>query len=179
MSQRSFSKRLTSLEPSAVGRGGIILLRRASLGKKAKLQSPINLPSRSSYANEWFSFDQNGQSHFIPANTNGCDIASAQSFRRGRRPWHVQKLLVREPGALLSARCSLRRLVRGGDTLVPQARSRTARLACSLPYVSRHGHAFIDRALYLPKEWTDDPTRVSKTGDTECGARFIRRRPRC
>jgi hypothetical protein len=30
----------------------------------------------------------------------GCDIASAQSFRRGRRPWHVQKLLVREPGDL-------------------------------------------------------------------------------
>ena len=27
-------------------------------------------------------------------------------------------------------------------------------------YVSRHGHAFIDRALYLPKEWTDDPTRM-------------------
>ena len=26
-------------------------------------------------------------------------------------------------------------------------------------YVSRHGHAFIDRALYLPKEWTDDPDR--------------------
>src|SRR5476651_1510130 len=24
-------------------------------------------------------------------------------------------------------------------------------------YVSRYGHAFIDRALYLPKEWTDDP----------------------
>src|SRR3954447_23583074 len=24
-------------------------------------------------------------------------------------------------------------------------------------YVSRHGHAFIDRALYLPKAWTDDP----------------------
>lgn len=27
-------------------------------------------------------------------------------------------------------------------------------------YVSRHGHAFIDRALYLPKEWTDDPKRL-------------------
>ena len=27
-------------------------------------------------------------------------------------------------------------------------------------YVSRHGHAFIDRALYLPKEWTDDPVRL-------------------
>ena len=26
-------------------------------------------------------------------------------------------------------------------------------------YVSRHGHAFVDRALYLPKEWTDDPER--------------------
>src|SRR6201982_2438544 len=27
-------------------------------------------------------------------------------------------------------------------------------------YVSRHGHAFIDRALYLPKEWTDVPARL-------------------
>jgi SRSO17 transposase len=26
-------------------------------------------------------------------------------------------------------------------------------------YVARHGHAFIDRALYLPKAWTDDPAR--------------------
>jgi SRSO17 transposase len=30
-------------------------------------------------------------------------------------------------------------------------------LAC----VSRHGHAFIDRALYLPKEWTRDPVRLA------------------
>ena len=29
-----------------------------------------------------------------------------------------------------------------------------------LSYVSRHGHAFIDRALYLPKAWTEDPTRL-------------------
>ena len=27
-------------------------------------------------------------------------------------------------------------------------------------YVSRHGHAFIDRALYLPKKWTDDAKRL-------------------
>ena len=27
-------------------------------------------------------------------------------------------------------------------------------------YVSRHGHAFIDRELYLPKEWTDDRKRL-------------------
>src|SRR5678816_1057314 len=30
-------------------------------------------------------------------------------------------------------------------------------------YVSRHGHGFIDRALYLPKSWTDDPTRLKAT----------------
>jgi SRSO17 transposase len=28
-------------------------------------------------------------------------------------------------------------------------------------YVSRDGHAFIDRALYLPKAWTDDPARMA------------------
>src|SRR3712207_1842780 len=28
-------------------------------------------------------------------------------------------------------------------------------------YVSHHGHAFIDRALYLPKAWTDDPARMA------------------
>jgi SRSO17 transposase len=27
-------------------------------------------------------------------------------------------------------------------------------------YVSRYGHAFIDRELYLPKEWTDDSERL-------------------
>jgi SRSO17 transposase len=28
-------------------------------------------------------------------------------------------------------------------------------------YVSRHGHAFVDRALYLPKAWTDEPARMA------------------
>ncbi len=28
-------------------------------------------------------------------------------------------------------------------------------------YVSRHGHAFIDRALYLPREWTTDAARLA------------------
>lgn len=28
-------------------------------------------------------------------------------------------------------------------------------------YVSRHGHAFIDRALYLPKGWADDRDRLA------------------
>src|SRR5439155_4536301 len=35
------------------------------------------------------------------------------------------------------------------------------RIGVFAAYVSRHGHAFIDRALYLPKTWTDDPARLS------------------
>ena len=33
-------------------------------------------------------------------NTDGRAIASARTTRRGRRPWHVRTLLVREPGDL-------------------------------------------------------------------------------
>jgi SRSO17 transposase len=33
-------------------------------------------------------------------------------------------------------------------------------IAVFAAYVSRHGHAFVDRALYLPKSWTDDPVRL-------------------
>ena len=32
------------------------------------------------------------------SNTDGRDIASAQTARRGRRHWHVRKFLAREPG---------------------------------------------------------------------------------
>jgi SRSO17 transposase len=28
-------------------------------------------------------------------------------------------------------------------------------------YVSGHGHAFLDRALYLPRAWTGDPARMA------------------
>ncbi|SDB74616.1 DDE superfamily endonuclease [Belnapia rosea] len=31
-----------------------------------------------------------------------------------------------------------------------------------LAYVSRHGHALIDRALYLPKAWTNDPVHAPR-----------------
>ena len=43
-------------------------------------------------------------------------------------------------------------------------------------YVSRHGHAFIDRALYLPKEWTDDRARLKAAHVPEMWA--LRRSPR-
>jgi hypothetical protein len=35
-------------------------------------------------------------------NMDGCVIASARPAQRGRRPWHVQTLLAREPGDLMS-----------------------------------------------------------------------------
>ncbi len=40
-----------------------------------------------------------------------------------------------------------------------------------LCYASDEGTAFIDRALYLPKEWTDDPQRLSEASVPE-GVRF-------
>ena len=40
-----------------------------------------------------------------------------------------------------------------------------------LCYASKEGAAFIDRALYLPKEWADDPRRLSEAGVPE-GVRF-------
>jgi SRSO17 transposase len=33
-----------------------------------------------------------------------------------------------------------------------------------LAYASRHGHALLDRELYVPKEWTDDPGRCQQAG---------------
>src|SRR4051812_10901309 len=39
-------------------------------------------------------------------------------------------------------------------------------------YVSRHGHAFIDRALYLPKAWT--AARASDYRARHCGRRAVR-----
>src|SRR5215468_9423018 len=37
---------------------------------------------------------------YVEGNTEGRDIASAPTTRRGRRPWHVRTLLVRNPGDL-------------------------------------------------------------------------------
>jgi hypothetical protein len=53
-------------------------------------------------------------------NTDGRDIASAQTARRGRRPWHVRKLFAREPGDPTSDQRRVADLVRIG-----KARSRS------------------------------------------------------
>ena len=46
-------------------------------------------------------------------------------------------------------------------------RIENAQVGVFLAYSSRHGTAFLDRALYLPKEWTDDPKRCERAGIPE------------
>lgn len=46
-------------------------------------------------------------------------------------------------------------------------RIENAQVGVFLAYASRHGTAFIDRALYLPREWTDDPDRCRAAGVPE------------
>jgi SRSO17 transposase len=46
-------------------------------------------------------------------------------------------------------------------------RIENAQVGVFLAYASRHGTAFLDRALYLPKEWADDPARCKKAGVPE------------
>jgi SRSO17 transposase len=50
-------------------------------------------------------------------------------------------------------------------------RIENAQVGVFLAYASRHGTAFLDRALYLPKEWADDPARCKVAGIPE-GATF-------
>jgi SRSO17 transposase len=46
-------------------------------------------------------------------------------------------------------------------------RIENAQVGVFLAYAGRHGTAFIDRALYLPEEWTDDPKRCHAAGVPE------------
>src|SRR3954468_4598870 len=46
-------------------------------------------------------------------------------------------------------------------------RVENAQVGVFLAYASRHGTAFLDRALYLPEEWTDDPERCQAAGVPE------------
>jgi SRSO17 transposase len=43
-------------------------------------------------------------------------------------------------------------------------RIENAQVAVYLAYVGPNGHAMIDRELYLPKSWTDDPDRLAEAG---------------
>jgi SRSO17 transposase len=43
-------------------------------------------------------------------------------------------------------------------------RIENAQVGVYLVYASERGHAFVDRALYLPKSWTDDGDRLAEAG---------------
>ena len=43
-------------------------------------------------------------------------------------------------------------------------RIENAQVGVYLTYAARRGHALIDRALYLPKSWTEDPARCDSAG---------------
>jgi SRSO17 transposase len=49
-------------------------------------------------------------------------------------------------------------------------RIENAQVGVFLAYASRHGTAFLDRALYLPGEWIDDPNRCRAAGIPEATA---------
>jgi SRSO17 transposase len=46
-------------------------------------------------------------------------------------------------------------------------RTENCQVGVFLAYSGRHGTAFLDRALYLPEEWTDDPDRCEAAGIPE------------
>jgi SRSO17 transposase len=46
-------------------------------------------------------------------------------------------------------------------------RTENCQVGVLLAYASRYGHALIDRELYLPKSWTDDPERCREAGIPE------------
>jgi SRSO17 transposase len=52
------------------------------------------------------------------------------------------------------------------------ARIENCQIGVFVGYASRHGHALLDRELYLPAEWTDDRERCRKAGipDARCFA---------
>jgi SRSO17 transposase len=67
-------------------------------------------------------------------------------------------LVIDETGFLKQgkASCGVRRQYTGSAGKVTNCQ-----IGVFAAYVSRHGHALIDRALYLPKVWTDDAPRMA------------------
>src|SRR5450755_4276734 len=79
----------------------------------------------------------------------------------GRRDWDADAVLVIDETGFLkqgNASCGVARQYTGSAGKITNCQ-----IGVFAAYVSRHGHAFIDRALYLPKQWTDDPDRLEAT----------------
>ena len=84
--------------------------------------------------------------------------ASLRSPRRCRQPVAAcpMMLVIDETGFLKQGRasCGVARQYTGSAGKITKCQ-----IGVFAACVSRHGHAFIDRALYLPKGWTDDPAQ--------------------
>src|SRR5947209_8262833 len=51
-----------------------------------------------------------------------------------------------------------------GEYTGTAGRIENSQVAVYLTYAAAAGHALIDRELYLPKSWTDDPARCASAG---------------
>jgi SRSO17 transposase len=95
----------------------------------------------------------------------------ADALRDDLRGYVIEHL--REPGAVLvvdetgdlkkgTASAGVQRQYTG-----TAGRVENCQVAVFLSYAARHGHALIDRELYLPKSWTGDPARCAAAGIPE------------
>lgn len=97
----------------------------------------------------------------------------ADAVRDDLRGYVVEHL--GDPGAILVVD-ETGDLKHGTDTVGVQrqytgtaGRIENAQVAVFLTYAAPRGHAFIDRALYLPKSWTEDTDRCAAAGGARRG----------
>src|SRR4051812_31754929 len=90
----------------------------------------------------------------------GCRcVARSRARRCGRDPGDPDAVLVVDETGFLKqgkASCGVARQYTGSAGKITNGQ-----IGVFAAYVSGKGHAFIDRALYLPKAWTDDPARLA------------------
>jgi SRSO17 transposase len=84
------------------------------------------------------------------------------------RDWAIEHLGERDAVLVIDETADLKK---GSFTVGTQrqysgtaGRIENAQVAVYLPYASSAGHTLMNRALYLPRSWTDDPERPSAAG---------------
>jgi hypothetical protein len=90
-------------------------------------------------------------------NTDGREIASAQTARRGRRHWHVRKFLAREPGDPTSDHRHVADLVRIGKVQIK-------------PKPMMHGHGESDPAIVAAKPTNKAERSAAEPVERRAGA---------
>lgn len=96
----------------------------------------------------------------------------AEAVREDLREYVVEHLGDEESGVLIVDETGF---LKKGEKSVGVARQYTgtagkrenSQVGVFLCYASREGAALVDRALYLPREWTDDPRRLSEASVPE------------